>query len=229
MSLPSSSSNIPKLHKVPLRNTHSSPWCYAATLDPTNQLKANFNFLATQVWPSARAASFFLEEHVDKKWKVCELGCGPALPSLTIASLGMDEVIATDIDLVGLEMAKMAAEQQGFTNVSTKCVDLTGRPDKELRDIGADLYFMSDVFENSAVARGAAMFTKKILDSGSRVWTFSQSDRAQRDIYLNELQRLDVGFYGRTEWRSIEHILSDSSRSDMLLLIEIDELQVKYY
>jgi predicted nicotinamide N-methyase len=220
--------NIPEMHKVRLRNTQSSPWCYAATIDPTNQIKGHFNFLATQVWPSARAASFFLEERVDKSWKVCELGCGPALPSLTIAGLGLEEVIATDIDLVGLDMAKKAAEQQGLTNLSTRCVDLTGCPDKELQGIDADLFFMSDVFENSAVARGAASFTKKILDSGSRVWTFSQSDRAQRDIYLKELQHLGADGYGRIEWRSIGSISSDLLLRDMLLLIEVDELQVKY-
>mmetsp|Transcript_2569 Transcript_2569/g.4810 ORF Transcript_2569/g.4810 Transcript_2569/m.4810 type:complete len:243 (+) Transcript_2569:186-914(+) len=224
--------NMPDMHQVRWRNTHSSsPWCYAATLDPTKQIQTNFNFLATQVWPPARAASLFLEKHVDKKWRVCELGCGPALPSLTIASLGLAEVIATDIDLVGLEMAKMAAEQQGFTNFSTKRVDLTGSPDEELQSINADLFFMSDVFEKSSVARGAASFTKNVLDSGSRVWTFSQSDRAQRDIYLKELQRLGAGVYGRIDWRSIGSLSSSSDDilSDRLLLIEVDELEVKYY
>jgi hypothetical protein len=59
----------------------------------------NTNFLATQVWPSARVAAMALERYItslynykknngDKKVRsltICEFGCGPGLPSLTAA------------------------------------------------------------------------------------------------------------------------------------------------
>ncbi|GFH60511.1 hypothetical protein CTEN210_16987 [Chaetoceros tenuissimus] len=107
------------LHKVKLRNDDSSPYCYAATVDPTkssiSENKVRYNFLATQVWPSARQAAFFLEQYVDCNWKVCELGCGPALPSITLANLGIKQVIASDLDKVALEMIEKAAEEQGYS------------------------------------------------------------------------------------------------------------------
>ena len=185
-----------------------------------------YNFLATQVWPSARQASFVLEEYVDPKWTVCELGCGPALPSLVLAGLGLPRIIATDLDLLALSMVETAADEQGYHNLETKCVDLTGNV-QILDEIHADLYVMSDVFENSIVAKGAAKMTLKALESGSKVWTFAQSDRAQRDVYVQELKRLGASKFGVIEWR-----MSDDRSIDLhnnqIALLDLDELTINY-
>lgn len=249
------------LHQVHLRNNDpSSSWCYAATVDPTkervdNELaqESSFNFLATQVWPSARSASFFLEQYVDavrirsinnsiprdnsdgndsSSWKICELGCGPGLPSLVIAGLNLPQVhvIATDLDELALVLVNKAAKEQNFLNLVTERVDLTGDPNI-IHKLNADLYVMSDVFENSAVAKGAAEITMKALDHGKRVWTFAQSDRAQREIYLQELEKLGAVKYGLVEWRATEDYANENADHlcmDQLILFDLDELTVNY-
>jgi len=216
------------LHKVKLRNDDSSPYCFAATVDPTKEaVDVKYNFLATQVWPSARQASFALEKYVDRSWRVCEFGCGPALPSLVMASMGLPQVIATDLDMVALDMVEKAAKEQGFDNLVTKRVDLTAAPESILAEINADLYIMSDVFENGAVAKGAASYTMKALNSGARVWTFAQSDRAQREIYLKELEKLGAKKYGPVAWE-MNDLSSDNISDEMLLLFDLDEVNVSY-
>lgn len=236
--------DIFSLHKVHLRgNNHSSsrsgeyvsPWCYAATVDPTRETppspEIQYNFLAFQVWPSARTASFFLERHIDaiKQWKVCELGCGPALPSLVMARLGVPHVIATDLDELALQMVSKAAEDQELDNLTTKCVDLTGDT-AVIKDVNADLYIMSDVFENTPVAKGAARMTMAALESGSKVWAFAQSDRAQRDIFLNELKDLGAEDYTNLmQWEKCEDYLTQQQLCDRsLILFDLDEITVDY-
>ena len=261
-----------KFHKVYLRQTQpsSSPWCYALTVDPTLPSapeQQTYNFLASQVWPSARVAAATCEEYImdciksddnngdDKNksksnhrqvqdWKICELGCGPALPSLTLAKLGMN-VVATDIDELALFMASKAAQEQNVNEGSfqTKIVDLTANYDDKNEDasiideINADLYILSDVFESNHVATGAARMTKKVLERGARVWVFAQSDRAQREVYRVELMKLlnscdskGSGVYGELEWRFIKNINVDDKNGDRtkLLLCDLDEVLVDY-
>jgi predicted nicotinamide N-methyase len=216
------------LHKVKLRNNDSSPYCFAATVDPTKEaVDIKYNFLATQVWPSARQASFVLEKYVDRSWVVCEFGCGPALPSLIMAGLDLPKVIATDLDMVALDMVEKAANEQGFDNLVTMRVDLTAAPESILEKVNADLYIMSDVFENGAVAKGAALFTIRALEAGSRVWTFAQSDRAQREVYLRELECLGAEKYGSVTWK-LADLSSDNAPDEMLLLFDLDEVNVNY-
>jgi predicted nicotinamide N-methyase len=186
-------------------NTNSdSVYCLAAS--SIVDLATNVNFLATQVWPSARMASLALERHVDPTWSVCEFGCGPGLPSLTAATLGCPRVIATDLDPFALELVETAAQQQGLASkVKTQVVDLLQNDCLEARNVNdeasslssssswskhVDLFVLSDVFESSAVARGAAHITTQILNRrGANVWVFAQTDRAQREIYLQQLRQ----------------------------------------
>ena len=224
-------SEIFSLQKNPLRNNPSSPWCYTARIDPTREAPGvKYNFLATQVWPSARTAAFFLERNLDTicDWKVCELGCGPALPSLVIANLGLREVIASDLDEIALEMVKEAAKDQCCDNLSTKCVDLTGDP-AVIDEIGADLYIMSDVFENANVAKGAAGFTMKALQSGAKVWVFAQSDRAQRETYLQALEELEAHEYVHVmDWCKIDDMKGELLSNHPLILLDLEEIAVDY-
>ena len=105
----------------------------------------------------------------------------------------------------------------------------------------ADLYLLADVFESSHVARGAAQLTSQLLLDDRRrppcqVWVFAQSDRAQRDVYLDEMRRLlqDEAL----SWSPVEtgpptfaprsDALTGNSPSSRLWLCDVDEMQVKY-
>ena len=204
--LPASLSDIP-VRKVHLRssdNDPDSPWCYIVS--SSRAVGANKNFLATQVWPSSRVAARALVEHAavnESIHVVCELGCGPGLPSLALAAAyastlrvkeegsGMPtHVIATDIDPLALQLVEASAKEQNlrwhYPVLSTQIFDLTS--EEKLPD--ADLYVLSDVFETNYIALGAAKHTVRALLNGKHVWVFAQSDRAQRDIYREEVLRL---------------------------------------
>ena len=245
---PTPISELFSLGKVYLRNTNdmsnNSPWCYVATIDPTKEPPTDiqYNFLATQVWPSARAASFFLERNLKtiQEWTVCELGCGPGLPALTLAKLGLPRVIATDLDPYALQMVQEAAQEQGLDHIlSTQVMDLTSKSATRdiqtmIQDAHIDLFIMSDVFENADVAKGAAKITFQALKEGSKVWTFAQSDRAQREIYLQELYQS----LGRTQeyyaagdnlkWNRCDDFNPDNICDHPLILFDLDEITVDY-
>ena len=230
-----SNQRIP-LIPTPLRHADpASPWCYTASLGANTNINMTTpsipkltNFLSTQVWPSSRTASLTIEKHCRSHWAVCELGCGPGLPSLTAARLGC-RVVATDLDEVALEMVRLAAEEQGHVDdrFDTFKFDLTG--DIPLPE--ADLYVLSDVFESAAVAEGAAEHVLSVLDTACslegdespRVWVFAQSDRAQRDIFLATLQRVDR--YRDLEW-TMDH---DPPSDAMIWLFDLNEIDVQYH
>ena len=279
---------------MPLRrDVSSSPWCYAANLTPPmvvvdhdeNDSNASTpshkpllppgtNFLATQVWPSSRIASKVIEKQMDLSWTVCELGCGPGLPSLTAARFGAMKVIATDVDPFALELVHAAAMEQGLisitsgnpegddvatefsrwdeehldqTRFTTRIFDLTSK-DNPLPK--ADLYVLSDVFESSAVAEGAAWHVQTVLSKNrsrigttilgdlvpqegkeppmSRVWVFAQSDRAQRELFLLKMRE----WYKENNNKQLRHLdwtLDHApDLNDELVLFDLDETSVEY-
>ena len=67
----------------------------------------------------------------------------------------------------------------------------------------------------------------KALEAGARVWTFAQSDRAQREIYLKELENLGAKKYGLVAWE-MNDLSSDNISDEMLLLFDLDEVNVSY-
>lgn len=275
---------------VPLRRDDPlSPWCYAATITPplplelddedppavddntgpsrtyNSLLPPGANFLATQVWPSSRIASNIIEKYMDPSWTVCELGCGPGLPSLTAAKVGARRVIATDVDKLALEMVHAAAAEQGFVETqtnddiavdanreilqeqrfATKQIDLTSR-EHPLPE--ADLYVLSDVFESSAVAEGAAWHVQSVLsknrqvmveegntkkknirDEISRVWVFAQSDRAQRDSFLGKMSEWYKNDNNGQHQQLVGWTMDHTPNHDKeLLLFDLDETMVEY-
>jgi hypothetical protein len=297
------------------RNDPSSPWCYAANLTPividgddlsgggssssssaaasSSSSNASIhptgsNFLATQVWPSSRTASAVLERNMDASWTVCELGCGPGLPSLAAARSGARRVIATDVDDVALCMVRAAAIEQGFIVVvdDDDDIDRVGdenapriraddegnrrgrrgrRPDDAFvtmkfdltsRDTPlptADLYVLSDVFESSSVAEGAAWHVRNVLSNNrgrtwgddrpmsssspssssgifSRVWVFAQSDRAQRDTFLGRMREwYENDDEDRDRRRHVGWTMDHNpNRDDELWLFDLDETTVDY-
>jgi hypothetical protein len=261
------------VHRAPLRwqqqqQDELSPYCFA--LSSILDLPVKSNILATQVWPSARVAAMTLEECIrsnlgslvddggtegTNKFTICELGCGPGLPSLTAAvacasrNATVDvRVIATDIDEFALDLVNAAAKEQGLDHiVSTRPLDLiqagdedwTGSENAWLKRV--DLFVMSDVFEVNAVAVGAARFTQRVLswpendrDNGAResrrkrMWVFAQTDRAQREVFLQELQNLSSAQNDNSnpslEWKSP----ASCNLKDRLWLCDVDETEVDY-
>jgi hypothetical protein len=213
-----------KVHKVPLRRTDAaSPYCLAVSSPIDIIDRPGTNFLATQVWPSARTAAICLERYLHQEWTVCEFGCGPGLPSLTAASVGAKKVYATDLDTFALELVTKAAQDQNLSErVETLPFDLING---ELDDVPkADLYVLSDVFESASVAKGAARISERVLQQGSRVWVFAQSDRAQREVYLEEMRTILED--GSLSWSPMDE--SSSPEHVKLWLCDIDETTVKY-
>ena len=215
LSITTSISNL-IVHKVPLRRGDASPYCYAVS--SASALQPHQNFLSTQIWPAARAAASFIEQNLPTKYSanhmtVCELGCGPGLPSLAAAAAGASKVIASDLEPLALELVDAAARDQNL-DVETRIIDLCGN---ELP--AADLYVMSDVFESGSVAKGAAQLLHKAT---SNVWVFCQSDRAQRDIFRDELRKMRGD--DRLDWISVKEF----DHSMRLCLFNVDESQVSY-
>jgi hypothetical protein len=187
---------------------------------------------------------------------MCEFGCGPGLPSLTAANmiksasggiLGsqtlLKRVVATDVDSVALSLVAQAAKEQGLGSIlSVQPFDLIENADATSLVPHADLYLLADVFESSHVARGAAILTSRLLrdDCGRcapcQVWVFAQTDRAQREVYLDEMKRLlqDESL----SWSPVEigppssvprsDAQTGSSPSSRLWLCDVDETRVKY-
>jgi len=231
----------------------SPPFCFSADafILPTNSpddegrhaetplAAATPNFLATQVWPSARAAATVIEQRSDPSWSICEFGCGPGLPSIVAAATratgtcstgsadGGASVIATDYDDFALRLVDAAAREQGLESIlSTQVFDLTCT-ETELPK--ADLFVMSDVFECSEVAVGAAKQTLRALDLGKRAWIFAQSDRAQREIYRAHLNDL-LQESGRiaVEWTEMARQRVEDYADEPLMLFDVDETKVEY-
>lgn len=231
------------VHRVPLRYQDlKSPYALAVTTTSSIGVVSNndqhatmpYNFLATQVWPSARTAAVVIEnymslQNVSRRIMICEFGCGPGLPSLTAAACHENcHVVATDIDPLALELVRQAAiEQNVSSRVETQRFDLifnvttSNIPD-------ADIYIFSDVFESAMVATGAALLTDRLLreNNSSKIWVFAQSDRAQREHYLKELKHhLQAP---SLMWSQSTQPPDSLCKKDRLWLCNIDETNVFY-
>jgi SAM-dependent methyltransferase len=234
------------VHPVYLRNNDpASPYALAVSngndLPVATMETGRVNFLATQVWPSARTAALALERYFQncggdtaETLSVCEFGCGPGLPSLAAAKLGAGRVYATDLDGLALALVKQAAAQQGLSaRLETKQFDLIHSCTDKIPC--ADLYIFSDVFENGHVAEGAAKITAELLSrrrttaasSSSSVWVFAQSDRAQREIYLLSWRHSESSFLRDSSSFAVP---ADSQLqcNGRLWLCDIDETNVFY-
>jgi len=220
------------VHRVPLR-THDvhAPFCYAVSSPSdlsSDQGSTTANFLATQAWPSARVAAQCLIQHMNPQWTVLEAGCGPGLPSLTAASLGSPRVYATDVEPLALELVEKAGSEQGWQErIETFKLDLTDKAN-EINMPKSDLYLLSDVFESRQVAEGAAHWVDFILRRfhGSKVWVFAQTDRSQKEIFLQRLQQIRNDKSLKWESYSSEDFAKDVE--NQLWLCSIDETKVSY-
>jgi hypothetical protein len=228
------------IHKVPFRQSPSSPYCYAVS--SIVNLPSSSNFLATQVWPSARVAARAMQDYVElilpqepsqphqqqQTFTIAELGCGPGLPTIVSASTLskhqlLYKVIATDIDQLALDLVSKAAKEQNL-EIATRTYDLIEASYEEEWMDDVDLFVMSDVFESEAIAKGAAKLTSTVLLSSKRtnthIWVFAQSDRAQREIFMKEIQRQ----HGINGWSSYDSF----HPNDRLWCCDLDETRVDY-
>ena len=216
------------VHKVPLRrNDPASPYAIAASFP----VRISGNFLATQVWPSARTAAQAVSQYLDipKCNSLVEFGCGPGLPSLTAAKLGVPIVRATDLDGFALKLVSQAAQEQNISDrIKTSKFDLV-RDSLKHSLPHADLYLLSDVFESGDIAQGAAHVCCEVLQqSDSRLWVFAQSDRSQREIFLKELNELlpkAAAPDSTLRWRPFEQGPEATSN---IWLCDINETSVDY-
>ena len=220
--------------KIALRKSDDVPYCLtvSSAMDIIESGR-NINFLATQVWPSARVAATTLEKHMPKEATVLEFGCGPGLPSICAAHLGAKKVYATDLDEFSLQLVEKASIEQNLQNsLETVCLDLTSDP--STCDLPkADLYLFSDVFESDAVAKGAAQFTRFILSEypDAKIWVFAQSDRACRETYLEEMKVATENL--SLKWKPLDQY--DKGGASLaaalrhrLFLCDLDETKVSY-
>lgn len=224
----------------PQRTSQPSNQVFALTsCSSITDLPSCTNFLATQVWPSARVAAMAIERYIQQSTPtnlvVCEFGCGPGLPSLAAAHAGAANVFATDIDGTALALVNEASKRQGLSHkLETMHYDLIN---SYMDDIPhADVYLFSDVFESSQVAEGAARVAAELLRRGrSKVWVFAQSDRSQRDVFLRHLRDLvqdESLVWSETNAKSLVDNGSPLELPlqcfDSLWLSEIDETAVPY-
>lgn len=235
------------VYRIPLRQKQQQrrrrvelyPYCFA--LGSILDLPTKSNILATQVWPSARVAAITLEERIlakdsnfcafsddkeetegRKNFTICELGCGPGLPSLTSAAAVATcnekvdfRVIATDVDEFALDLVNAAAKEQGLDSiVSTRRIDLVKAGCEEwtrkgnnawIRDV--DLFVMSDVFESNAVAVGAARFTHRVL-----CWTESNLNEKDDQRRVSRRKRKRVWVFAQTDRSQREVYLRELKR-----------------
>ena len=78
------------------------------------------------------------------------------------------------------------------------------------------------------VAKGAALITTRLLkeNHSSKIWVFAQSDRAQREVYLQELQYLLLA--PSLTWSQSMQPPDILCKEDRLWLCNIDETNVFY-
>ncbi|KAI2512295.1 hypothetical protein MHU86_2171 [Fragilaria crotonensis] len=98
--------------------------------------------------------------------------------------------------------------------METRLIDLCGDEIPQ-----ADLYVLADVFESGSVAKGAA---RLLHATTSSVWVFCQSDRAQREIFRDEVRTL-VGD-NDLDWIPMQ----DFDPSQRFCLFDVDESDVSY-
>ncbi|HET6228451.1 MAG TPA: methyltransferase domain-containing protein [Longimicrobiaceae bacterium] len=116
------------------------------------------------LWPSARALARHLLDEPPPAGQVVELGCGVALPSLALRSVGAS-VTATDYYAEALRFARANAERNGLPPLPTAELDWREPP-----TIGPyDLVLAADVLYEMRNARSLAALLPRIVAPGGSV------------------------------------------------------------
>ena len=116
------------------------------------------------LWPSARALARHLLDHPPPEASAIELGCGVALPSLALRSIGR-RVLATDYYGEALRFARANAARNGLGPLETALLDWRHPPS----DASYDLVLAADVLYEMRNAESLATLLPRITAPGGRV------------------------------------------------------------
>jgi len=115
------------------------------------------------LWPSARGLTRHLLDHPPPERRILELGCGVALPSLALRSLGADP-LATDYYADALRFAEANAVRNGLAPLRTSLFDWRHPPPSEW-----DLVIAADVVYEQRNAEALARLLPTLLADGGRM------------------------------------------------------------
>ena len=115
------------------------------------------------LWPSARGLTRYLLDHPPPERRILELGCGVALPSLALRSLGADP-LATDYYADALRFAEANAVRNGLAPLRTSLLDWRHPPPGEW-----DLVIAADVVYEQRNAEALARLLPTVLADGGRM------------------------------------------------------------
>jgi predicted nicotinamide N-methyase len=116
------------------------------------------------LWPSAKALARHVIDRPPAEKTVIELGCGVALPSLALRSLGTD-VLATDYYDDALLFARANAHRNGLGPLATALLDWRHPP----VDARFDLVLAADVLYEMRNAEALAALLPQIVAPEGRV------------------------------------------------------------
>lgn len=118
------------------------------------------------LWPSACALTRFLLDDPPATPGAIEVGCGLALPSLALRSLGLD-VLATDYYPEAIDFARANAEINGIPPLRVRLLDWRDPP----ADLGRfELVLAADVLYERRNAESLALLLPRVTAPGGRVW-----------------------------------------------------------
>lgn len=116
------------------------------------------------LWPSARALTRHLLDGPVPAGRIVELGCGVALPSLALRSVGAS-AMATDYYDAALRFARCNAERNGLPPLPTRLVDWRDPPPLA----PFDLVLAADVLYEQRNAESLAQLLPDIVARGGEV------------------------------------------------------------
>ncbi|MBI4818479.1 MAG: hypothetical protein HY791_19590 [Deltaproteobacteria bacterium] len=165
----------------------------------------------SKIWPAAVATSQWLLQgpRISASTPIKELGCGPALVSLTLAHLGY-EVEASDREPGALALAALNIEQSGLRGISVRFLDwaITEASPSDFL-VGSDILYEPDsppVLFELIESRGLLLPGGKLVLSASearRHVVYELVHRLKASGYTHEETFREVSFRGRTEQISI--------------------------
>jgi predicted nicotinamide N-methyase len=146
----------------------------------------NENAYGLVIWPGARAVAKVLSKMpnlIVDGCKVVELGAGSGLCSLVCAARGA-QVVATDLNLEPLNLAKKAAAGQGLT-LSIQQFDILG----SLALPPCDVLVLADCIYTPELGRGVARRVLEAKARGATVVVGSSVNRPGYAVFREELAR----------------------------------------
>jgi predicted nicotinamide N-methyase len=136
------------------------------------------------LWPSARGLTRHLLDCPPRERRILELGCGVALPSLALRSLGA-EPLATDYYAEALRFAVMNAARNGLAPLRTSLLDWRHPPRGEW-----NLVIAADVVYEQRNAEALARLLPTILADGGRM-LLADPGRAYIGEFRDRMEEMD--------------------------------------